>query len=84
MFTAECGCIFRTPYSIPPERPCDEATRLLDELAARGLYSTNALAMKQRGMYWDAKRYMSHMKEAWNTLEAMIELIEGDSKWFEQ
>ena len=62
MFTAECGCIFRTPYSIPPERPCDEATRLLDELAG--------------GMYWDAKRYMSHMNEAWNTLK---EVVNGSS-----
>ena len=52
MFKADCGCIFRSPRSIPPEHPCPEAMRLLDELAEGG--------------FWGTDRYMKHMKKAWN------------------
>ena len=55
MLEAYCGCIFRSPSSIPPEKPCPAAEKLLHEL--------------QGGGFWQAERYMKHMKLAWNTLK---------------
>jgi len=54
MLEADCGCVFRTLRSIPPERPCPEGTQLLNKLTQDG--------------YWGTDRYMKHMKKAWNTL----------------
>ena len=54
MHEADCGCSFKSPRSLPPEHPCPEGTRLLDQLTEGG--------------YWAVDRYMKHMKKAWNTL----------------
>ena len=56
MLEAHCGCRFRTPRSIPPERPCPEGTRLLHELPQGGFEA--------------GARYMRHMKVAWRDLFA--------------
>ena len=52
---AKCGCSFEIHHAIPPQHPCNEAMKLIDEMP--------------EAEFWQVRRYMEHMKVALDTIK---------------